>query len=369
MPDSKQNLWKTFFYRRWAARLTYWIVGIIIVLVGIRIALPFAVKAYANRQLNKSHDYRGSIGGVTLHLWRGAYQIHDLKIFKTGGTVPIPLFSTRLLDLSLEWSELFHGALVSKIIMAEPKVNFVSGPTKAQSQTGTENDWGDTLKSLVPFRINRFQIENGQIHFQNLYSKPPVDIYLNDLACIATNFSNARALKNKLPAGIVAQARTLGAGQLHLELKLNPVAPTPTFELNGQLTNVDLVSLNNFLRAYGKFDVAHGQFALFTSFAGRDGKYDGYCKVFFDHLDVFDWKKDHSKNALEIFWEAVVGTVTTALKNQPKDQLATKIPITGTFKGTDVHILPTIETLLQNAFIQALALKMDKPVNLNQVPK
>src|SRR5665213_3260490 len=150
MPDSKQNLWKTFFYRRWAARLTYWIVGIIIVLVGIRIALPFAVKAYANRQLNKSHDYRGSIGGVTLHLWRGAYQIHDLKIFKTGGTVPIPLFSTRLLDLSLEWSELFHGALVSKIIMAEPKVNFVSGPTKAQSQTGTENDWGDTLKSLVP---------------------------------------------------------------------------------------------------------------------------------------------------------------------------------------------------------------------------
>jgi hypothetical protein len=355
--------------RRWPSRLTFWIAGIIIVLTCIRLALPFAIKSYANHQLNKSRDYRGSIGDVTLHIWRGAYQIHDIKIFKTGGQVSTPLFSTRAMDLSLEWSELFHGALVSKIIMLKPKVNFVAGPTKEQSQSGKENNWGDTLESLVPFKINRLQIKNGQLHFQNPYAKPPVDIYLNELACTATNFTNARDLKQKLPAGISARAKTLGAGELILDLKLNPMAKTPTFELNGQLTNVDLVSLNDFLRAYGKFDVARGQFALFTSFAGQDGKYDGYCKVFFKNLDVFEWQKDHTKNALEIFWEAVVGTVTTAFKNQPKDQLATKIPISGSFEKTDVHILPTIETLLRNAFIHSLALKMDQPVNLDQVQK
>jgi hypothetical protein len=100
------------------------------------------------------------------------------------------------------------------------------------------------------------------------------------------------------------------------------------------------------LKSYVNHDVQHGQFAMFTSFAAKEGKYEGYYKVFFKDLEVFKWEKERKKNILEIFWQAIVGTLTTAFKNHSKDQLATKIPVTGSFEKTDVHIWPTVETLL-----------------------
>jgi len=347
----------------------FWIAGIIVFLICVRLALPFALKTFVNHQLNKSHDYSGKIGDVTVHLWRGAYQIQGINIFKTGGKVPAPFFSTSNMDLSLQWSELFHGALVSKISMLAPRLNFVSGPTKEQSQSGDENNWGGTLESLVPFQINRLEVKNGQVHFQNPYSKPPVDIYITEVSGVATNFTNSRGVTNGLPAGVVVKGNTMGGGGLDFQIHVNPLEKVPTFELAGQLTNVDLVALNDFLRAYGKFDVAQGDFAMFTSFAAKDGNYDGYCKVFFKDLKVFKWDKEKKKDALEIFWQAIVGTLTSAFKNHPKDQLATKIPISGSFEKTNVHLWPTVATLLQNAFIHALVPKIDEPVKVDQIEK
>jgi hypothetical protein len=335
----------------------------------MRLALPFVLKDYANGQLNKSHDYGGSIGDVTVHLWRGAYRIHDINIVKRDGEVSTPFFSANYLDLSLQWSELIHGKLVSIILMDSPRVNFVSGPTKAQSQSGTENNWNETLESLVPFKINSLVITNAQAHFKNPYSSPPVDIYMTEVFAVATNLSNAREVKQQLPAGIEASGKTLGEGRLYLQCNLNPLAKAPTFQLNASLTNVDLTQLNSFMRAYGKFDVARGQFALFTSFAAADEKYDGYVKVFFNDLKVFKWEKERQKDALQIFWQAIVGTLTTILKNHPHDQLATKVPITGAFNNTDVHLWPTIETLLRNAFIRALVPQPDQKVSVETAKK
>ena len=343
--------------------------GIIVLLIIVRISLPYALKYYVNRQLNRSNDYSGQVGTVTVHLWRGAYRVHDIHIFKKTGKVPVPFYSTAVLDLSLQWKELFHGSIVSKIDMENPSLNFVSGPTKEQSQSGTENDWGKTLESLVPFDINKLTINHGQIHFQNPYSDPAVDLFVNDLSVVATNFNNSRKLNQALPAGVWAEGRTLGSGNFSLEVHVNPLAKTPAFELTAQLTNVDLVSLNSFLRAYGKFDVARGEFDLTTSFAAKEGNYDGYCKVLFKNLKVFSWSKDKHKDALEIFWQAIVGTLAATFKNQSHDQLGTKIPISGSFKTTDVHYWPTIGSLLRNAFVRSLTPSIDETIKLENVPK
>jgi hypothetical protein len=350
-------------------RLIYSLAGAIVLLICLRLALPFALKDYVNRQLNELHDYGGSIGDVTVHLWRGAYRIHNINIFKRDGKVSTPFFSADVLDLSLQWSELFHGKLVSKIIMVAPRINFVSGPTKQQSQNGTENNWNDTLESLVPFKINSFIVTNGQVHFKNPYSTPPVDIYMTQVFGVATNLTNSREIKQELPAGVEAFGKTLGEGRFDLKCNLNPVAATPTFQLNGTLTNVDLTQLNSFLRAYGKFDVARGDFAFFASFAAADDKYDGYVKILFKNLKIFQWQKDHEKDVLQIFWQAIVGTLTTVLKNQPHDQLAAKVPITGTFQKSDVHLWPTIQTLLRNGFIHALVPQIDQSVGIENAKK
>ncbi len=252
--------------------------------------------------------------------------------------------------------------------MDQPRVNFVAGPTEAKARNGQDEDWSSVLKSLFPFDLNRFEIDNGEIHFQNEHSTPPVDIYFSKLYSVATNLSNSRNVKDELPAGVIARATTLGGGALDLHLRLNPMARTPTYQLNVQLTNVDLVRLNDFLRAYGKFDIDRGRFALFASVASAKDNYDGYLKVFFENLKVFAWEKERQKNALQVFWDAIVGGVTEVFKNHLTDSLATRIPISGSYSEKKVGAWTAVATLLRHAFIRSLVPKLDEKVTLQARP-
>jgi len=354
-------------WRRLGRKAKVAILILVIVLVVIRLAMPFAIKAYVNHQLNTSKDYTGHVGDIHVALIRGAYQIKDMSILKRTGGVPVPLFSAKLVDLSIQWKELFHGAVVGKILLDTPQLNFVESTNAADSQNGKREGWDKILSSLFPFNLNRVQIDKGEIHFRNFSSTPPVDIYFSDVSVIATNLTNSRNLKQKLPSGVQAKATTLGGGLLDFDLQLNALANPPAYELNAGLTNVALTNLNSFLQAYGKFDVERGNFALFASVAAADGQYEGYLKVFFDNLDVFAWEKEKKKNILQIFWQAIVGAATTVLKNHPQDRLATRVPISGSYQGSSVGLWTAVGTLMENAFIRALLPKLDENVTVEKV--
>ena len=44
--------------------------------------MPWYLRHYVNRTLDRNVEYKGSIGPVRVHLWRGAYSIHDIAISK-----------------------------------------------------------------------------------------------------------------------------------------------------------------------------------------------------------------------------------------------------------------------------------------------
>ena len=354
---------------RISRKTAQWIIVAAVLLLGIRIALPYAIKAYVNHVLNKSPDYGGSVGDLNMQLWRGGYQIRQIQIFQKNSHAQSPLFLANEVDLLIEWRELFHGSVVGQVIAREPRVNFVVGPNPGQTQNGKNESWDKVLESLFPFNLNRVEISDGEIHFKNPYSKPPVDIYTSRISVTATNLTNSRNLTQTLPSGVTADASTLGGGHVNVQLQMNLLKPAPAFQLNCTLTNVNLVALNDFLKAYGKFDVEHGTFALYTSVAGDKGAYEGYFKVFFDQLDVFQWQKERKKNILAIMWQAIVGTTATILENHSKDQLAAKVPIAGSYDKSSIGVWTTIGTLLENAFIHALVPKLDQPVTVQQVEK
>ena len=329
---------------------------IVLILAGtaVRLALPGIVRHYVNRQLNRSAKYAGRIGDVDLALWRGGYQIQNVRIFKRSGLIKQPFFSADLIDLSIQWTHVFHGDVVGEVTMQHPRINFVAGPTPEQSQIGENTPWVQIMKGLFPVDINRLQINESEIHFENDYSSPPVDIYLHHLTATVTNLTNIGHAKSPLPAGIVADGRALGGGNIKLTIQLNPMSHLPTYQLTGELTNVSLPALNNFFKAYGNFDVNSGRFALYASVAAQNGDYDGYLKVFFDRLHVFKWNKEEREDALQVFWDAIVGSVTAVLKNQSKDELAARIPFSGSYHNGSVDILSAIGSLLRNAFVRAL---------------
>jgi hypothetical protein len=354
-------------WQKLARGIRFTLITILLLAIIVRLALPFVVRHYVNRQLSRIPDYRGHVEKVRLHLYRGAYSVLNLEVVKTNGSVPVPFIAMPEMDLAVDWKELFHGSVVGEITLDRPLVNFVNAPSPTNSQLEVHQDWKQVIESLFPFDINRFQVNNGDVRFRDFYREPKVDLFVTNLFATATNLTNSRDITDRLPAGLIAQGQTIGHGDLRLELHIAPLAKTPTFKMQAGVSNVDLVSLNSFMRAYGNFDVASGTFQLYSEIAAADGKFEGYLKPFFVDLHIFDWRKERGKNILDIFWEAVVAGTATILKNQPHHQLATKIPISGNFNQTKVDIWGTIGGVLRNAFVRALLPKIDRSIRLQDV--
>ena len=349
--------------RRFKKGFLWTLLILVLALIALRLALPSLVQKYVNRKLDELPEYDGQIGDVDIHLIRGAYSIDDVDIVKTAGNVPVPFFSARTVDFSIEWREIFQGALVGEIQVDGCSLNFVKGESEQDSQTSIDKTWLDLVQDLFPFRINRFEIKEGAVWFHDLGTNPKVDVYLTNLVAVCTNLYNTRSLASELPADFRAKGITLGGGELQIHVKLDPLADEPRFDLELALEKVNLVALNEMLEAYGKFNVKRGTFEVFAEIAGSEGKFDGYVKPFFEDLNVLELEQD-AKHPLKLVWQALVAGAVKIFKNHPKDQVATKIPVSGTFEKTDVEIWTTVLNVLRNAFIEGFKARVDDSINL-----
>src|SRR5688572_27723044 len=117
--------------RRWR-----WVAIILLILIAIfgiaRAMMPWAVRDYVNRTLDRNPLYAGEIGEVEIHLWRGAYSINDVRISKTTGSVPVPFFAAKRVDFAIQWDALLHRTIVGQVVMEEPELNFVDAPTEGE---------------------------------------------------------------------------------------------------------------------------------------------------------------------------------------------------------------------------------------------
>ena len=148
------------------ARKTLIVLGVLaLVLIAARLAMPFAVERYVNGKLQTLDSYRGQIGDVDIHLWRGAYSIDAIEIRKVGASRPVPFFKTARLNLSIEWRSLFRGSLVSEAEFLAPELNLVQAKSKDDSQLGGEENWNARLEELFPFRFNTVRVSDGEIRF------------------------------------------------------------------------------------------------------------------------------------------------------------------------------------------------------------
>jgi hypothetical protein len=62
-----------------------------------------------------------------------------------------------------------------------------------------------------------------------------------------------------------------------------------------------------------------------------------------------------------------VGGAGFVFKNQKENQVATKVPMEGTFKNPQTNVLEALWEVLRNAFIQALVPRIDYEININSV--
>ena len=363
-PSTTGDTRKRHFWHKKKFRIFIIIIGILLI---IRIALPYILLHFANQRLANVPGYYGHVQDLDLSLWRGAYKLKNLNLDKVDSVTKAhtKFIDVKLIDLSLEWKALFHGRLVGKLMFDHPVLRFTkdkTDPAKVQKDTVS---FSKLLKSFMPLKVNKCEINHGDLHYIDPASKPLVDIYMSETHVLAQNLSNV-VDSSKLPSSIVATAATYG-GNFTFNMQLNPLAKDPYFQMKAQLENADLTRFNDFLMAYANFDINRGIFGMYMELAAADGRFIGYVKPFIKNLDVVG-PNNRKGSILHAVWEEIVGAAGVLLRNQSKDQIATKIPIEGTFKQkTSTDMWGAIAILLRNAFIQALIPSIDNEIDISSV--
>jgi hypothetical protein len=343
------------------------LIGIAVFLIVLRLLLPYIALSYANDALGKMKGYYGHIDDIDIYIFRGAYTIKKLVISKIDPATRehIKFFRSRKIDLSLEWGSLIHGSFVGKLLLQSPELIFTRDKMELKDIMKEMPYFQKAFKDLMPLKVNRFEVQDGSIHYTDSTTKPKVDIFLDRAHILAFNLSNITNDKSELPSSVTAQA-SVYEGDFKLDMKINPIAVSPTFDLNAELTNVNLALLNDFLRAYGKFDISSGRIGLYSEMTAKDGKFLGYIKPLVTGLKVTGPNVRHD-TFLKTIWENLIGAAGFVFKNQKKDQLATKIKIEGDFTDPEANPVQAIMEVLLNAFVQPLVPNVDNEINISSI--
>ncbi len=348
-----------------------WVITILtiaLLLIILRLIFSPLATRVANDYLGgKLPGYYGHLDCIHFAFFRGAYQVEGMYLDKIDSAThkQTPFVEVKLIDLSLEWKALLNGKIVGELFFDSPIVNFTKDKVEPAQVVKDSSTFKQLLDIGMPLDINRFEIENGQVHYKDLTSSPLVDISMNDIYVIAENLRNTVDPMQVLPSSIDANATVYG-GKVDLKVNLNLLEDAPTFDLKAECKNLNLPDLNSFFKAYGKFTVEKGDFSVYSEVAAKDGGFKGYVKPLIKDLKVLG-SSDKDESPLVKLWEGIIDAVAWILKNKKEDQLATKIPLEGRFTDPKPNIIYTIFAMLRNGWIEALNPSLDYEININSV--
>lgn len=360
---SRENVKKFFKPRKRKILLV-----IVLVLIIFRLFLPLIVKNYVNKVLSHIPGYHGWVDDIDISLYRGAYVIKGLHLYKNGNKKPMLDFPKT--DISIEWKSIFKGRIVSEIEMYHPSFNlYVTANKLPENQTPKQSDWTHALKKLVPIKINRFTVEDGEFLYADIIESPDINLAIHKIDLLATNLSNVKNRSKVLPSDLTVNALSLGNGKLNITGQLNLLKRIPDMDVNISLKNSDVTALNSLTLATAGFDFERGQFELYSEFAIRNHYLKGYLKPMFHNIRIPDSLHKANSSVLKRIWEGAITFFGFVLKNKPKDSFATKVPMEGDLSDVDFNIWKLITNIFRNAFIKPFQSQVDNDINFSDASK
>lgn len=348
-------------------------VAALLVVLAVRAALPLVVQAYINHSLKTNPQYGGHVGNVDLGLVSGHVALENLVVFKRDTGPELPLLSAPRIDFNLGWRPLFHRMVVCSVGLRQPEINIEAErpPTPLEKQAEKEKareEKAQIRQAALPVRVVRLDVAGARVRYIDHYADPEIDMAITRLDLKATNITNSKRFTGDRIANVDMTGAPLGDGQMRVHVSADPLADQPTFNLDAELKGIDMTKLNDFLRAYGKFDVSKGRFSVYSELAGADGSFKGYVKPMFQDVKVLNWDKDKG-NPAKLFREAAVGTAKELLKNDATNRVATKVPLSGRIEDPHANVWKTVASLLRNAFIRALVPGVEGSVSFRDLGK
>ena len=343
------------------------VLGIVVVLlVAARLALEPILLDYANRKIAALNAYGGHIDDLDLALLRGGYDIKGIELVKTGSGQPVPFFKADRIEATVEWRSLLRGQLVAEADLFRPQANLVKAESEQQSQLGKEVNWVDQFKQLFPFRFNTVRVHDGTVTFRAPGIQTKDALTARHIDGYIANLTNVADSTKETFAGYHFTAKVLDGGSAKIDGGVDPFAVKPTFDLNLSVKDVQLPQVNPWLSRFIKADAESGEFELYTELAAADGKFKGYAKPVMRDVNIYS-SDEPEKNPLKRLWEGIIDVAAKVLENPEKDQVAARIPISGTIEHPDTNLLATIGSVMHNAFVAAFARSLEGSISVRSV--
>ena len=286
-------------------------------------------------------------------------EIHQINVAVSGGR----LSSSGL----VEYSPKVTRVQVDNATIAGVVVSYAHAPATQQAEAKRVKATGRQIEKqnnrpAVDIEVRELEITHSGFSYTDKTKDPNYRLFLTDADLALENLSNHQ---QNGPARITLHGKFMGSGDTKVWGNFLASQHGPAFNLNVAILNTDLRSMNDLLRAYGRFDVAAGQFSLFSQVGIKDGNMTGYVKPMFANVEVYNYQKDKNTGILHQAKELAIGGASHLFKNSSTQQVATEIDVSGKLTNPNLSTWQALIQVLHNAFIKAILPGFDRAVRPN----
>jgi len=275
------------------------------------------------------------------------------------------------LDGELEYAPNFQFIHLADLTLRDVQLDYIHTTATAGAETARKQQVAKAAKASTDrsdrvMKLDRFKIEHGVVGLINRGKPPGYRLFVSDLDLEITNLSNHFV---EGPAKATARGLFMGKGKATASATFRPEAKGADFDLKVAIEETPLASMNDLLRAYGKFDVTAGIFSFYTELGVHNNHIEGYVKPLFRDMQVYDKRQDAEKSLFRKAYEKLVGGISKLLENPPRDEVATKADISGPVENPNSSTWQVIGRLVQNAFFHAILPGFDEQLAADQKKK
>ena len=232
------------------------LVLLLLAVVGLMV-VNRQLPALIERQLNAQVDgYRFTVGQATLSPSL-SLDIQRLTMIQTDHPDP-PVAEIPRWVLSIQWSQIFSGVLVSDYLVSRPILHITLPQAKNELQEKVpihEKGWREAVYSFYPIKINEFKIEDADVTYVDQDASKP--LHVTHLNLLAGNIRNIRSPNEAYPSNLTLDGHIFESGRIQLQGHANFLAE-PHVGVNADLA-LQHVALEPLLPVTARYNVQiHG---------------------------------------------------------------------------------------------------------------
>ena len=343
---------------RWLRRSAVAALAVAVFVVAVRLILDPVATHYTRQGLSSMEGMQGDFDRVHVTVFGPGYTITRLKVIEDpGGSWRSPLFFAEAVHIGLDWRRLFHGELVARARITEPKIIVVSRETEQKAKTTktakAAPDLSAQLQKVTPLKLDRIEIVRGELLFREVSQGRRAELWVHRLEVAAENLTTRQKLASARPATITAKGTVGHSGDMSLFVTADPFASPLAFAGRFELRGLRAAELFEFIEPKTKLQTPKGTVSLFAEFKTKDGRIEGGVKPVLEGIEVRPaepgaWDRVKA-------WIADVGVKVASDRVPDRKAVVTVVPLEGRLASPDVQIWPAVLGVVRNAFVTGIA--------------